>query len=295
MKIYFLLSAPRSGSTLLRLRMNEFEGVIALPETHLFEFMRIHKNRSWLSETDRKLLANKWITFYTITKFPLNLEALKNQIIEHAKNWRDLFEITIEQYRIEQYPDIINPIWIEKSPPHIFYQSEIKSLFPEAKFIYLIRDPRAVIGSLKTMTWSTSNVFTLARSWKRSTQKFKSNDQSIVIQYESMVKEPKIEIGKLFDFMELSGPFKLSEHIDDSVERQIWSSHNSFEPINTKHLEKWRKQLSRTDSDQEIIEHVCRKEMLQYGYQPENLASNKRFYLNLWTLAFKFAVLKLFG
>jgi len=295
MKIYFLLSAPRSGSTLLRLHMNEFEGVIALPETHLFEFILKHKSRNWSSKTDRKFLADKWTKFYTISKFPINHEVLKSQIISHAKNWRDLFELTIEQYGAEQYPSVSNPIWIEKSPPHIFFQPQIKSLFPEAKFIYLLRDPRAVIGSLKTMPWSTSNVYALARSWKSATKKFDINNQSIVIQYESLVKSPESEMKKLFDFMQLKGEYKLAESVGDNVEKQNWNSHNSFKPISTEHLEKWRKQLSHTDCDLQIIEHVCAKEMLQYNYQPENLSKNKIFYLNLWTSAFKFAVMKFFG
>jgi hypothetical protein len=295
MKIYFLLSAPRSGSTLLRLHMNEFEGVIALPETHLFEFILRNKTLNWSNKADRELIAEKWIKFYTILKFPINHEELKGQITSRAKNWRDLFELTIEQYRAEQYPSVSSPIWIEKSPPHIFYQPQIKSLFPEAKFIYLLRDPRAVIGSLKTMPWSTSNVYALARSWKSATQKFDINNQSIVIQYETLVKSPESEIKKLFVFMQLKGEFKLAESVGDNVEQQNWNSHNSFKPISTEHLEKWRKQLSHTDCDLQIIEHVCAKEMLQYNYQPENLSKNKKFYLNLCTSALKFGVIKLLG
>jgi hypothetical protein len=275
--------------------MNEFENIIALPETHLFEFINKHQKRSWKHEADRKLLATKWINFYTIAKFPINHKSLENQLINKAKNWRDLFEITLEQYRKEHYPDLINPIWIEKSPPHVFYQPDIHSLFPESRFIYLIRDPRAVIGSLKTMPWSTSNVYTLARSWKIATNKFKMNNQSVVIQYESIVKDPEKELRKLFEFLGLSGTFKLAKQVEDSVEKQNFNSANALKPISTEHLEKWRNQLSRTDSDQEIIEFVCMKEMLQYGYQPENLPKNKRFYLNLCTQKFKFAVLKFFG
>lgn len=295
MKIFFLLSAPRSGSTLLRLHLNEFEGVIALPETHFFEFMLRHKNRSWKSAEDREILANKWVGFYTIIKFPINHQLLKDRIISDAHNWRDLFEITIDQYRIDLYPELINPAWIEKSPPHIFYQPEIKSLFPEAKFIYLIRDPRAVIGSLKTMPWSTSNVYALARSWKKAAQKFDLNHETVVIQYELLVKNPKVEMKKLFDFMQLSGEFNLAQRVGDQVENQNWNSQNSFKPISTEHLEKWRNQLSHTDFDLGIIEHVCANEMLHYKYHTENLKKDKRFYLNLWISALKFGVIKFLG
>lgn len=295
MKIFFILSAPRSGSTLLRLHLNEFEGVIALPETHLFEFMLRHKNRSWKSATDREILAGKWIKFYTIIKFPIDHEFLKEQIINAAKNWRDLFEITIELYRKNNYPKLVNPVWIEKSPPHIFYQPQIKALFPEAKFIYLIRDPRAVIGSLKTMPWSTSNVYALARSWKSATQKFNPSAQNIVIQYESLVSSPESEMKKLYDFMQIMGEFNLADKVGDNVEQKNWNSLNSFKPISTEHLEKWRKQLSYPDFDQQVIEYVCIKEMLKYNYQPENLDKNKRFYLNLWSSAFKFVILKILG
>jgi hypothetical protein len=295
MEIFFILSVPRSGSTLLRLHMNEFDGVIALPETHLFEFKQKHRNRSWTSKSDIEFLARKWVKFHTIAKFPVNHETLRNQIINHSKSWRDLFALTIEQYRIEQHPGLKNPVWVEKSPPHIFYQNEIKSLFPEAKFVFLIRDPRAVIGSLKTMPWSTSNVYALARSWKSATQKFMNSNQNIVIQYESLVKSPETEIRKLFDFMNLSGSFRLAERVDSSFEKQNWNSVNAIKPISTEHIEKWRNQLSFTDSDVEIIEHVCKKEMIAYSYPQENLVKTKRFYLNLWTSALRFAIIKFFG
>lgn len=295
MRIVFLLSMPRSGSTVLRLHLNQFEGMIALPETHFFVFKAQHEHLDPGTHAQRTELADRWVGYHRIRKMPFDKEALRQRIVHEARDWKDLFLFTLEAYRQDQAPHITDPLWVEKSPPHIFFQRSIVELFPGSRFIYLVRDPRAVIGSLKTMPWSTSNVYTLARSWKRSLELADRKDHSIFVKYEDLVREPEKTFQRLGEFLGVSGTYRPPERIKDAVEEKNSFSGNAFKPLSTDMIDKWRMQLSTTDSDLPIIQHVCGRGMERMGYSLEKTPHDRAFRVNLLGQKLRFVLHKVFA
>ena len=295
MRIVFLLSMPRSGSTVLRLHLNQFEGVMALPETHFFVFMDRHRLLDPGAPAQREELADRWVRFHRIRKMPFDKEALRKRIVTEARTWRDVFLLTLEAYRQDQAPDITDPLWVEKSPPHIFHQRAIMELFPESRFIYLVRDPRAVIGSLKTMPWSTTNVYALSRSWKRALELATRKEGAMLVRYEDLVREPEPTFDRLAAFLGVQGTYRAPERIKDAVEERNSFSGNAFKPLSTAMIDKWRNQLSSLDSDQAIIQHICGAGMRQQGYALDELAGDPNFRLNLLGQQIRFLLLKAFG
>ena len=80
----FILSAPRSGSTLLRLTLNKMPGVIALPETNFFAFIDQHKiKKEFSSASEKNNSIKKWVRHHSIKKWNVNQLNLKN-------TWKDV-------------------------------------------------------------------------------------------------------------------------------------------------------------------------------------------------------------
>jgi hypothetical protein len=101
--------------------------------------------------------------------------------------------------------------WGEKSPAHIFRLPEIRSCFPNAQIVHIIRDPRAVVSSAikafgdgKFNDW---NVYRAARYWVRCArihsqqQSGNTSDLYTLVRYEDFVNQPEETVRSISSFL----------------------------------------------------------------------------------------------
>lgn len=285
----FILSAPRSGSTLLRLTLNKMPGVIALPETNFFAFIDQHKiKKEFSSPGEKNSSIKKWVRHHSIKKWNVNHAELEKYLEGCVTNAPDLLLQTISFYLKNTLNKEEHGIKIiDKSPTHIFYQHYINDWFPGAKKLFLVRDPRDVVASLKTCSWSTSNPLTNAKVWKNGIKSMNGND---VIKYENLVADPVKEMTSVSRLLDITlDAEKIFKQTEDEVEKRNLTSMNSLKPISTDFINSYKNKLSKTDKDLEIIQEVCKKEMLQLGYTLEPYHKGIKFWfiylqhtLGLW-------------
>ena len=290
-KIYFILSQPRSGSTLLRLQLNKEPNVISIPETHFFNFKNKFKHLDPAKDPQQAI--ETWLTYFFVRRMELDLDLLRKDLNEGPLTWKKMFESTLLHYAKKYHPEIIDPIWVEKTPPHIFFKDDIRRMYPEARFIFLVRDPRAVVASTQNMSFSTTNVVTLSRSWQKSIQYLEENERSLLIRYEDLVETPETILKKVYEFMELSGDPDPTKGVVDPVEKKNWNSSETAKPIHSDNIEKWRRNLSRIDGHPQIVEKICAEGMKRFGYQPRNAPKHNGYYATLWASWLQFLFLKL--
>lgn len=111
----------------------------------------------------------------------------------------------------------------EKTPQDVFYISEILELFPSAKIINMVRDPRGVMLSQKRK-WQRKNMgasfmtkkeqrrlrinyhpITISKLWNaslRAALKFKDEPKMHTVHFEKLVNDSENEIKKLCAFLE---------------------------------------------------------------------------------------------
>ncbi len=280
----FILSSPRSGSTLLRLTLSKLKNVVALPETHFFAFLSNNKIKRITPA-----VIEAWVNYYTVQKWPIDHKELKKLLLSDASELPDILELSASYYvRNVLKLDIKDVYIIEKSPPHIFYTNQIIQYYPSAKLIYLIRDPRDVVASLKTCAWSTSNVIVNSRVWRNGIRAIK-RESSYVLQYENLVADSDLALAQLCDYLEIEfNKHQVSMDTSDIVEEGNHTSSNSLKPISAKHIGKYHQKLSRPDCELQIIEHCCRREMKEFGYIASSVKRNIRFYKNYLPLYCQF-------
>lgn len=164
--------------------------------------------------------------------------------------------------------------------PRIGY---LNALFPEASFIHIVRDGRAVANSFLQMPWwggwgGTSNwrygeltaeaqaewdahgrsfVALAGIQWKLLMEAFESGrraipeERALEIRYEDLCESPKRAFERCVDFCELSW--------DRGLERAIHEA--GFRSAN----ERWRRDL--TPRQQGILEAVLGRALERYGYR----------------------------
>lgn len=207
-QIAFILSSPRSGSTLLRVMLAGHPGLYSPPELHLLPFETMGDRQAELGLShlgeglQRALMDLDGIT----------AAASQAQIERWVEEDRSIGEV----YHYLQ-ARTGGRLLIDKSPSygsdrHILDHSEI--LFSQAKYIHLVRHPYAVIESFsrlrmdKLLGAGGDNPFGLAESiWMKSNQNILAlaqavrPEQYLQVIYEDLVQHPRRELLQICEFL----------------------------------------------------------------------------------------------
>lgn len=97
--------------------------------------------------------------------------------------------------------------WGDKTPHYLGRYDTLASLFPDARFVYLVRDGRDVALSLLGRKWGPNNVYAAARYWRdlntlpETMRARLDNGEIPLFRYETLLEEPRREIARLYEFL----------------------------------------------------------------------------------------------
>ena len=270
---FFILSAGRSGSTLLRKQLMLETNVYIPPESEdmivkLTEIWIDYQKKSYVEKInlivgylENRIYLKYWkIDFKELKALLLNIP-LEKQKIDIIIQTIYLHQITKENLNHDKL--LIG----DKSPFLNFYLKYINLIFPHSKVIYLIRDPKAVISSYMTDRGYT---FEKALSrWKSSVYTFLKHkhlfkNNIYILKYEDLIENPKTKIEEIINFLNATAlkEKKLSIELGDTTLKHHKNIQN---PINSDSLEKWKTNLTKYQIDK--INSVFSKEMKQFKYE----------------------------
>ena len=155
--------------------------------------------------------------------------------------------------------------------------------YPDAKFIVIHRDPRAVVNShlwgVKKDPSEAAPALSYARHWRKYaalTYRFQRDellaDRLHVLTYEELLGQPEEVARELCDFLEVEyHPAMLdTDTYFDFATGSPWTGNSSFETatkgINTRQVELWRETLE--GGAVKLVDFVCGAEMGLLGYEP---------------------------
>ncbi len=288
MQPVFIMAMGRSGTTLLRLKLGALPGVVSFPESNFWSFKERCAALDLGFAKDRAVVVARLLAHHQVRQWQLDEERLREELLARATSWRAAFEILVERFIAERAADAGEVThWCEKSPPHIFRRDAITADFPEARFIYLVRDPRGVAASMKSCRWAHNNVYAAARVWRAAVARVRDDEQSILVRYEDLAARPEHHLRRIAEF--IGAPFDdraVSGVTPDALaQRQEWIA-QAMQPISAQNIDNWRQRLCYRDRELELIQHVCRREMERFGYELRSEHRDARFRTQLavkWT------------
>jgi glycosyltransferase involved in cell wall biosynthesis len=240
--LIFLISPPRSGSTMLQRVLSGHSQIYTTAEPWLMLHpVYAMRNGGIQSEYDTNLAHR----------------GLKD-FLENINSEKPLLN-AIRAYAYELYGAALNGqkenIFLDKTPRYYLIINELLTLFPQARFIFLQRNPLAILASIFS-TWTKKNYqkllnqkFDITTSInnilhaKRNTQ---NKDKTYFVQYEQLVAHPKKHMLRLLDSLQLSFEDKMLDYAN------LPSLQGSMgDPVNAKKLScitpefnnKWQKIL----------------------------------------------------
>ncbi|WP_456480618.1 sulfotransferase family protein [Nautilia sp.] len=292
-KVIFIIGNSRSGTTLMAKILNNNKSVYSFNELHFFEnfwtekdcFFDLQRAKSVLtrlfcssrlhtySKCEEKLFREEIEAFLQDFSFPVNgIEVFKKFLYyETRKNNK-------------QIP-------CEQTPRNLFYLKSILEYFPEAKIIYMVRDPRDTTLSQKykwkrffkaknepyPLSESIRNLvnyhpITISLLWRSSANAilpYLENDNVLMVQFEELISNPEENVKKVCEFLGLDYqksmldvPFAFSSIFNDDNKKGF----------DKKRMGNWRLKLNSAEIF--FIQKINENLMQKFGYKPEKIFPN---------------------
>lgn len=237
--LIFIISQPRSGSTLLQLILSSHKDIVTTSE-------------SWIALHPVYALKEKGIAgeYNSV----LARDALKDFLQQSGIN-EDYYKRCVASFLQSLYEQAIEKQggrwFLDKTPRYWGIIPEINELFPRAKFIFLFRNPLAVLNSI-LRTWVKDDWRRLRTEYRRdlliAPRKLLDGakvlgDRCIRIKYEDLVTESKATVKRVCAFLDVDYSDRLIEY--GRQKRPKWRFGDTvnvfmYNSPNVKSLNSWR-------------------------------------------------------
>lgn len=186
----FLIGFPRSGTTLLEQMLSSHSDVSSSEEKSLFVYVRRYLNEK-----------------YSGISVPEMLDTITEEDIAQC---REIYFTEVQKVNINK-----NQCFIDKLPMNMMHIATLNLIFPEAKYVFSMRDPRAVCISCFFQSFRPNPVMKNFLLWETTTDFYKkvmdywlmareSFDLGIhYVSYEKLVTNTEAEIKEAVDFLGL--------------------------------------------------------------------------------------------
>jgi hypothetical protein len=190
---FFIVGAPRTGSTLLRRILNAHSQVAIPPESPFL------------------------IDYLTADHVPA---ARRLELLVADPDYRAWPQGVTSRLQARDLPSGIAEIhasyaaavgksrWGHKTPRLVRHWKKLAGLFPDARFIHVMRDPRAVAASLRKSAAHRTHALAAARRWHLDTSSGLAMERdlgprALRVRYEDLVSAPEATVQGLCAFLDL--------------------------------------------------------------------------------------------
>lgn len=299
----FVGGCPKSGTTLLLTLLDSHPELVVFPrETHYFEDGRKYTACNDYKARLKYLIERADLKLVEQGRPETDREGIGQHSIFNCENFSRIaldfmgkpgmndsmfLSESVRAYAVAMchpWRDCVR--WVEKTPGNVPYAEDVFRLFPDAKMVHILRDPRAVFASRRRRLINRYGSYTKAhrfvREWNESTRQIKKLQQRtgnyLLIRYEDLVCHSREVMEEVCRFIGIQFFHTLLEPTCAGREwRGNSTFHQQFNGIDSQPLDEWKKELS--EADIRWIEWHCREGMSIAGYEP---LTDEKFSLHRW-------------
>jgi hypothetical protein len=276
----FIVGANRSGTTLLRLILNAHSAV-AIPDeiNYFYSFRGGIGYPRWqapmLTPEEYADFVDDFLRVNRSATPGLDLRALRADILAPPPDLRRPYQLLLEGWARHHGKSR----WGEKTPGNLFYAHHILSMFPDALFVYLVRDPRAVVHSMQRVSFFPDDVVFNALNLRKSLAEGQAHltesvpaAQRIAVRYEDLVTDPVPTVRRICAFAGLTYEPDMLAYHEDAAQYMTDAASTSFNaaatrPISTARAHAWSRALPAEEVA--VVERITRDSMAAFGYEPQ--------------------------
>lgn len=291
--LIFVISQPRSGSTLLQHMLGSHSDIHTLPEPWIL----LHP----IYALKKKGINAEYNADYARIALEGFLNVTENGHAKYAKSMQD-FLVTMYESAIENTG---KRYFLDKTPRYYFVIDEILKIFPSAKIVLLVRNPAAVATSILNTNFSgdwqklfkSDRKHDLITAPREILKALQTHESSVAyVRYEDLVVQPETVIKKLCNYISVPYEREMLQYrtkvkFSDTTFIDPKSIYRHTEPV-IDYINEWKNQLGTKQQIRIISDFICElgKETIDaLGYSSRDILDEL---LNLskqrsgWTVSF---------
>lgn len=203
----FVVGAPRSGTTLLAAMLGAHPRIEAGPETLFFGALEAADLALLLDPIRWPGPATDLVCGLHLRDVPVHELYGRDRDHVHASlaARAPSIQAMLESLTAEHAAAHGKARWVEKTPRHLLDVATIRRLWPDARIVRMVRDPRDVALSQSRMPFQSSSVVVnlcqIARFDRASRAFFARDTGAITTRFEDLLSEPERELRRLCAFL----------------------------------------------------------------------------------------------
>ncbi len=284
LKPVYIVGMPRSGTTWLAWLLAQHPSVAVLHQSGLFYCFE-HVQKWWTRDIDFSRWDRK-------EGRPPSEDGLYNVSSTAKLLSREALHAYCRSMGAHIYGELAPKtdglkVVVEQTPEHMALAPFIEAVLPEACFLHLMRDPRAVYVSMReaVSSWADPGSFPTspiqtAAAWKRSARlggelRARTSNYHLV-RYETLHSDGPAELERIFRWLELETDLASCERAVEACRienlRAKTAAAQGF--FRRGSPAAWREELS--SSTLRLIEYICGEELERWGYERLHPRSTER-------------------
>jgi hypothetical protein len=259
----FVLGCGRSGTSLFGALLRKYTKVNFGPETQFIvdiyrrldtygDLQRDANFRLLIADIARERCFERWQH-----RFGFQLDASRVAAEARERTYAGVLTAIFEQFAAHH--GMVR--WGEKSPNYDRDLGVILELFPQARFIHIVRDGRDVALSTFKCFFGAKNAYKAALDWRREVswvQQFQAvlpPHQFMEVRYEDLLRQPRATFARIIEFLRISDPDgQLLDFIAERIK----------EDLRPETAGKWSREF--TPGDCSVFEGVAGDMLRSFGY-----------------------------
>jgi len=268
-----VVGVDRSGTTLLSLMLDSHSR-IAIPYESKF-FMRYHNMPDQLGNLAepeaRRALIERMLNEPSVRQWGHTV-AIGDVELDRCTSLASSIDALYSAHARACGKDI----WGDKTPSYITSLHVLNALFPEARFIHIIRDGRDVASSLVQQWWGPNDFAEAMRYWHervscaRKMLRMLPENRFIEVRFEDLVANPRNTLESITTFLGLDFEEAMLDAYTRKASSRVGESLSEIHPHlhekpNPEQAYKWKRQVPA--SDQAIAHEIAGRTLAELGYE----------------------------
>jgi len=281
MPMNFVAGKERSGTTLLQIMLNGHPHISAPPESRfiMLQYSRYGHIQQWTEQNLRDFINEIYYEGLFKTQWKLDKKELLATLLPVCQ-YLSYSLLCKSIYYLFAAPGKQITVLFDKNPVYYYFLPKLEQIFPEAKFIHLVRDYRANIVSHRRV-FRIKSPADLAYRWMGvnkiiEERKKLSPNKYTLLRYEDLVTNPVKSMKDVCAFIGIEYDAGMNrdhttslttKFAEEKTERFLKVHGSLLQPVNTTHVEEWKDKLSPAETaEAEAIAGNYAEKM--YGYKP---------------------------
>jgi len=271
-QVFFIIGAARSGTSLLQAMIASHPSATLPNETGFFPVIWKPNPTLHHIETDAQFanVIDLVMEHPRIRAMEVDRSAVHDLAMQGERRWEAVLTALLAVYARERGAGRIG----EKSPRHVAYLDHLSRVYPDARFIHVVRDPRAVVLSLSRVHFGGPFIWRNIRNYRIAYDAHRRHGASLgkrylVVRYEDLVTDAEPQLRAVCEFLSLDfSPDMLEHHARQQKGFADWQqAHmaNTLKPVFTSSIDKWKADLKPRWIA--LVEQTLGRALDDFGYE----------------------------